>query len=812
MEFNELLNDLEPHIFNFITDNLSELPNDLSKEEQIEFITSNYTQEEIEDLIEEYNMFEIEMTETLNSLEDNILEMIAKGLKIPDFDKDKEINYIITNFPKDQIEYAIYDAELKYELQAELYDLEYEEFELIANHFDLSKELHDKESIIDYMIENYTVSQINTAIEIADKKMVFYNEMLDFDDEVFSFICFNYASLDYNSFKSLENQDSRKDKAYYLISNYSPYELNQKAAYFANKIDLFNALDQMDEVYFRILIKNMEAYSFFLTRPDIIYNLMINYSDYIIYIEMDRARSSFKVYDELRNLDDKRLLFLANYLNAPEEMIDNWIKVSDFDSNIFKDYDVNPKNHIISFNIKDEEKEEETQFERNKLFKFNNYFEINPLELSPKEEIAYFIFTNKSIEDIVEGLNSFPNLIVDSEGNVIEDTRGDNISEKENDSNLESEDVELEEDSVSVDEMDDEVIDNEFSESIDEIDDEVIDDTVSESVDEMDDEVIDDDGDDDSKGDLDDSDNEESKDNLDDSDNEESKDDLDDSDNEDSNTIKVKIVDEDKDNSDEIKVKIIDSDDKTDEKTDDSNKDLNELNEEADTATEDSNEEEPDQEVSEEEYTSMLNNLESAVLKILIKKLGIVGNNKVAIIDYIISNYSYEDVEDLIKYITFKLDQYEVLESLDDVTFNLFLKRFSNVPKELGRFEKIDYIISHYAPAYIESNLKMVQKEINEIRLLLEDEDLFFDIATYFDLPLHATKEEQIDYLLSKYTLARIRNRISFYDSKQRVENFIFSIVDKNMMRCPTCGSRLRRTDKYCVNCGTKISVNVKID
>ena len=755
LEFNELLNDLEPHIFNFIIDNLSELPTDLSKEEQIEFITSNYTQDEIDDLIEEYNMFEIEMTETLNSLEDNILEMIAKGLKIPDFDKDKEINYIITNFPKDQIEYAIYDAELKYELQAELYDLEDEEFELIANHFDLSKELHDKESIIDYMIENYTVSQINTAIEIADKKMVFYNEMLEFDDEVFSFICFNYASLDYNSFKSLENQDSRKDKAYYLISNYSPYELNQKAAYFANKIDLFNALDQMDEVYFRILIKNMEAYSFFLTRSDIIYNLMINYSDYIIYIEMDRARSSFKVYDDLRNLDDKKLLFLANYLNAPEEMIDNWIRASDFDSNIFKDYDVNPKNHIISFNIKDEE-EEEAQFERNKLFKFNNYFEINPLKLSPKEEIAYFIFTNKSIEDIVEGLNSFPNLIVDSEGNVIEDTRGDNISEKENDSNLESEDVELEEDSDSVDELDDEVIDN--------------------------------DGDDDSK------------------------DDLDDSNKEDPNTIKVNIVEEDEDNSDEIKVKIIDSDDKTDEKTDDSNKDLNELNEGADNATEDSNEEEPDQEVSEEEYTSMLNNLESAVLKILIKKLGIVGNNKVAIIDYIISNYSYEDVEDLVKYITFKLDQYEVLESLDDVTFNLFLKRFSNVPKELGRFEKIDFIISHYAPAYIESNLKMVQKEINEIRLLLEDEDLFFDIATYFDLPLHATKEEQIDYLLSKYTLPRIRNRISFYDSKQRVENFIFSIVDKNMMRCPTCGSRLRRTDKYCVNCGTKISVNVKID
>lgn len=751
LEFNELLNDLEPHIFNFILDNLSEVPSDLSKEQQIEFITSNYSQETIDDLIDEYNAFEIETTETLDSLEDDIFGLVAMGLDVPEDDKEEQISYIITNYSKDKIEYAIYEAELKREIIAELEELDDEQFNLIVRHFNLSDEIGKRETLINSILDNYSISQVKTAIEIADKKMVFYNEMLGFDDDVFSFICFNYSSLDYNNLKALENNESRKDKAYYLISNYSPTELHQKASEFFAKIDLFNSLDSLDEVLFRILIKNMNAYSFFLDRLDIIYNLMINYSDYIIYIEMDKARESFRTYDELRNLEDIKLLFLANYLNAPEEMIENWIKVSDFDNNIFKDYDVNPKNHIISFYIDDEEeeKEEEPKVKRNSLFGIN-YFEINPLKLSPKEEIAYYIYKNKSEEDIIEGLNSFPNVIVDSDGNLVEGMN-DSISN----SNLKR------------------------------------------------------DTDNDSDDNLDDSDNKEG-DNI--------------SSNDDS-TVKVDIEGVDDGKSDEVEVKISDEDSDSDKTLDESDKDNS--SEGSDDADKDSNSAEdlegadvpevaekdsPRPEVSKEEFTKMLNELDGDVFKILTKKLAIVENNKISIIDHIVSNYNYYEIEDRIKLISFKKDHYVRLDALDDATFNIFLKEFSTVPNSFNRFEKIDYIINNYSYGYIESRLEMVQDDIREIKRSLADDDVFFEIATYFNLPLHATKEEQIDYLIINYDLIRVRKRIAFYEGKLHVEGLIRGIVDKNKIECPYCSAKIRKDAKYCTNCGEKLSININID
>lgn len=751
LEFNELLNDLEPHIFNFILDNLSEVPSDLSKKEQIEFITSNYSQDTIDDLIDEYNAFEIETTETLDSLEDDIFGLVTMGLDVPEDDKEEQISYIITNYSKDKIEYAIYEAELKRDIIEELEELDDEQFNLIVCHFNLSDEIGERETLINCIFDNYSISQVKTAMEIADKKMVFYNDMLGFDDDVFSFICFNYSSLDYNNFKALENKESRKDKAYYLISNYSPSELHQKASEFVGKIDLFNSLDTLDEVFFRILIKNMNAYSFFLDRIAIIYNLMINYSDYIIYIEMDKARESFKTYDELRNLEDIKLLFLANYLNAPEEMIENWINVSDFDNNIFKDYDVNPKNHIISFYIDDEEeeKEEELEVKRNKLFGIN-YFDFNPLKLSPKEEIAYYIYKNKSEEDIIEGLNSFPNVIVDSDGNLVEGMN-DSISN----SNLKR------------------------------------------------------DTDNDSDDNLDDSDNKEG-DNI--------------SSNDDS-TVKVDIEGADDGKSDEVEVKISDEDSDSNKTLDESDKDNS--SEDSDDADKDSNSAEDLEgadgpevaekdssrpEVSKEEFTKMLNELDGDVFKILTKKLAIVENNKVSIIDHIVSNYNYYEIEDRIKLISFKKDHYVRLDALDDATFSIFLKEFSTVPNSFNRFEKIDYIINNYSYGYIESRLEMVLDDIREIKRSLADDDIFFEIATYFKLPLHATKEEQIDYLLINYDLIRVRKRIAFYEGKLHVEGLIRGIVDKNKIECPYCGAKIKKDAKYCTNCGEKLSININID
>ncbi len=764
-DFIDLLNEQEPHIFKYILDSLSDIPNNLSKDETIDFIVSNYEINEIEDLIEEYNVFEIETTEALNGLDEEVLDLVLITLRVPENDLEEQISYIISNNSADKINAVILECESKAVLIESLEETDDDEFELIADHFNLS-DMGDKEYIIYHIIEHYNLSQIKTAIEIADKKMVFYNEMIGFDDDVFSFICFNYSSLDYHSFKSLENKPSREEKAFYLIQNHSPYELNQKAVYFMNKYTLFNQLNSLDEVYFRILINNMDAYSFFVNRLDIIFNLLINYSDYIVYIELDKAKARFKGYDELRNLDDKKLLFLANYLNAPEDMIERWIEVSDFDENIFKDYDINPRNHIISFKIKDKKEVKTTESRR---FKFNNYFTQNELVLSPKEEIAYYIFMNKEIDEITEGLNSFPNVIVDSNGEVLK-----KYSDKG-------------EDNPSSDYLKDFGNDDFKSDFINENDDGGLlnlntyysDDNAETADDDSDDENnvnIKDDSDDGIKIKIEDDSDDEIKVNT--------KDD----------GIKINIEDESNDEESEIKVNIKDSED-------------NSYNETSDDET-------ITVEPSKDEYTKVLTNLDEDIFKILIRKLYITESNKVSIIDYIVNNYNYWEIDEKIRLIEFKLDEYKLLNSLDDVALEALLNEFSKGPQLNSRFDKIEYLIDNFSFSYIKRNLNKVNREIKSIRRSLIDEDIFFEIATWFKLPLHATKEEQIDYLLLNYPLRRIKLAIAYFERKSQAKDVLGNILEDkfNIRECPYCGAKVRADDKFCTRCGHKLSVTVNID
>lgn len=765
-DFIDLLNEQEPHIFKYILDSLSDIPNNLSKDETIDFIVSNYEINEIEGLIEEYNVFEIETTETLNGLDEEVLDLVLITLRVPENDLEEQISYIISNNSADKIDAVILECESKAVLIESLEETDDDEFSLIADHFNLS-DMGDKEYIIYHIIEHYNLSQIKTAIEIADKKMVFYNEMIGFDDDVFSFICFNYSSLDYHSFKSLENKPSREEKAFYLIQNHSPYELNQKAVYFMNKYTLFNQLNSLDEVYFRILINNMDAYSFFVNRLDIIFNLLINYSDYIVYIELDKAKTRFKGYDELRNLDDKKLLFLANYLNAPEDMIERWIEVSDFDENIFKDYDINPRNHIISFKIKDKEEVKSTE---NRLFKFNNYFNQNELVLSPKEEIAYYIFMNKEIDEITEGLNSFPNVIVDSNGEVLK-----KYSDKG-------------EDNPSSDYLKDFGNDDFKSDFINENDDGGLlnlntyysEDDVETAVD-------------DSKED---SDNDGIKINIDEGSDDSSDDKIKINVKDDSNDdgIKINIEDESNDEESEIKVNIKDSEDHPHNETHDD-----------ETIT---------VEPSKDEYTKVLTNLDEDIFKILIRKLSITESNKVSIIDYIVNNYDYWEIDEKIRLIEFKLDEYKLLNSLDDVALEALLNEFSKGPQLNSRFEKTEYLIDNFSFSYIKRNLNKVEREIKSIRRSLIDEDLFFEIATWFKLPLHATKEEQIDYLLLNYPLRRIKLAIAYFERKSQAKDVLGNILEDkfNIRECPYCGAKVRADDKFCTRCGHKLSVTVNID
>ena len=714
-EFEEQLNDLESHIFNFILDNLSDVPSDLSKDDQIDFIISNYSQSDIDNLIEEYNIYEIETTDALNDLDEEVFDLLVSSLNVPDYDMDKQIDYIITNSSKEEIDAIISECESKIEFIGDLEDIDNDKFTLISQYFNLSDELDDEQSIRDYILENYTLSQIITANDIIDYKLDFYNELLDFESDVFSFICFNYSSLDYNNFKDLERQDTRHDQAFYLISNYSPYELNQTASDFINKREIYERLKGLDEVLFRILIRNMNAYSFFLTRPDITYNLIINYSDYIINIELDKAEADFKVYDDLRNLDDYKLLFLANYLNAPDDLIDEFVNESEFDANIFKNYDVNPKNHIISFNIsQDEEIEDESTFKKNDLFKFNNYFEQNPLDHSPKEKIAYYIYKNKSVEDIIEGLNSVPNDM----DNVLEDLNN-NSDDKDND-NPDSDD----------------------------------------------------------RGD-----------NL--------------NNDKDKDKLKIEIIGDESDNpnqetdennkSDGLKIEIIEDDDEDKEKSSDANSDII-------------------KEIPDDEFKARLNELDSEVFKILSKKLSIIEDNKVAIIDKIVANYNYSEIDYEIKQIEFKIDEYNKLNALDAVTFELLLKKFPRVNQSAGRFERTDELVNNYSFKFIEDTLSNIERDVSDVKSAMANEDLFFEMARFFKLPLHASKEEQINHMLLDNSISTIKNMITVFEGKLKVEGFITGIIDKDKIDCPHCGSKVRKNDKYCPTCGEKLSVTINID
>ena len=152
------------------------------------------------------------------------------------------------------------------------------------------------------------------------------------------------------------------------------------------------------------------------------------------------------------------------------------------------------------------------------------------------------------------------------------------------------------------------------------------------------------------------------------------------------------------------------------------------------------------------------------------------------------------------------------MNALDAVTFELLLKKFPRVNQSAGRFERTDELVNNYSFKFIEDTLSIIERDVSDIKSAMANEDLFFEMARFFKLPLHASKEEQINHMLLDNSISTIKNMITVFEGKLKVEGFITGIIDKDKIDCPHCGSKVRKNDKYCPTCGEKLSVTINID
>lgn len=228
-------NDLYKKIYSVLDDKYVPLLNKKlylngSKDDLVNFLVENYSENEIFDLINNTK------EELFNSTY-NMLDNISFELLLEEFSsiksKNELVNYLNNNYDKNGILKLI--DKLKMDLSDEIsMNLNQNLVLFIREKYSLKN--YSKDDLINYLIENYLKAEIFDLIKI--------NRM-----ELFKII---YSNLDDNSVlllnKKLSFTGSKKDLVNILIDNYSEYETSQLID--SAKKDLFNKLDALidDEI------------------------------------------------------------------------------------------------------------------------------------------------------------------------------------------------------------------------------------------------------------------------------------------------------------------------------------------------------------------------------------------------------------------------------------------------------------------------------------------------------------------------------------------------------------------------------------
>ena len=235
-EFKQLnsLNDQEFKALDKIDDILGD-----TKEEKIFNLISNKSKNNLNSLIEKIK----ENTKFINYLkntDENVFKLVSNYFSVPEFSKDKKIDYLINEISKEEICKKINLFQDRFNYVNELDD---DAFELLSKQFIISSK-SNKEEIIIELLENKDFYLIKDKSSFISNNIEFYQYLYDLDEKIFN-ILFKELIAPYKKYAN----SNFSEKIHFIVKKYKFNDVKSKINEILEKLDYIsdNLID--DNIY-----------------------------------------------------------------------------------------------------------------------------------------------------------------------------------------------------------------------------------------------------------------------------------------------------------------------------------------------------------------------------------------------------------------------------------------------------------------------------------------------------------------------------------------------------------------------------------
>ncbi len=410
--FNKLYT-LDNRLFKILEHKLS-VPDLESKEDKINYILDNNIKE-IPNLMGEITK-DLIFSKELEELEDYVFNNLSKILNVPDgLSKVEKCDYIVSYYTKMEISTNIRKSQNRFKEFSRLKDLDGKLFDyssyILMNESDDSKEIYQfnkllKEEKTDYLLDNYTATQINDAINLSTEKIKLYDTLNSLKKNTFTHLSLYMGVPDYCS--------TQEEKIDYLVLNNENEILMDNLNYIRERMEVFERLDILNDKTFSYLemelnlneedIKFDSSYNL-TDREEKIHYILLNKKGHI-FEPLSKAENKNKLNEKLNSLKDIIFNVLCDVLMFPKEgYVINDSRENKIDY-LISNYSIPEIEDEIGIIEKIEKIFIKLDFKDNRIaLYFKDYLNLslNQVNLDKESKIKLF-FKNNSSEDIKKAI------------------------------------------------------------------------------------------------------------------------------------------------------------------------------------------------------------------------------------------------------------------------------------------------------------------------------------------------------------------------------------------------------------------------
>ena len=415
LECKSVLNGLDVTVFNILFDSLNDKEDalKLSKEKKIDYLVDNFPltliYEEICNSINKFNLYK-----ELKSFDNNIFNLICEDLSVPVNEEDKSY-YLILNYSKSEIEKSFDIASDKADCAFKLSELDGMGFNLLCDVLIKDKIGLTKDEKVHYLINNVQLTKIYEEIDLANEKNQLFNELIELDSDVIdileTILYIKQSSIAES--KDLVNKyskgefENKAEKAYYLVSNYSKKEITVNLKESLKKFECKSILEDLDDNTFDILSTILSAPK--SIKEEQIYHMIYNNSVEQIYSNVENSKVKSSLISEITDMEEVPFKLFVESINGS---FDGELNKEELVKSIIYNNSVNKIEHEISISNRKYDYYKSMINFNDELFSFVLFnFPVDGSCIS-KEDKAYALVLNNEIKDIQSKVDMFKESLV----------------------------------------------------------------------------------------------------------------------------------------------------------------------------------------------------------------------------------------------------------------------------------------------------------------------------------------------------------------------------------------------------------------